>query len=229
MAGCSFKLQRVTPQVSLQCVPMVLAMFITALLMALPSLAVAQAEDKLAPSSAVSAGLVDKDSARQSVEQFHVALLASAQKDADFLSRESGVAAALDALFDFERIARISAGRIWRDLDAPARVQYVALLRDLVSATYVSRFQTDRGQRFETLDVIEVKPQRFVVKTRITRPSNTAVPLEYYFRGGRVFNVVANGVSDLSVRRADYAAIIKESGFAGLLAHLRGQLAALRA
>ncbi len=229
MAGCALKLQRVTPPTSQQCNPMVVALLMVALLMALPSLGMAQAESKLPASATVPSVLIDEDSVRQSIERFHAELLASAQKDADFLSRESGVAAALDALFDFERIARISAGRIWRDLDAPARAQYVVLLRDLVSATYVSRFQTDRGQRFETLDVIEVKPQRFVVKTRITRPNNKAVTLEYYFRGGRVFNVVANGVSDLSVRRADYAAIIKGSGFAGLLADLRRQLAALRA
>lgn len=163
-------------------------------------------------------------SAALRVEAFHAALLLSAQSDGDFAARAPAVAAAFDALFDVERIARISAGRAWRDLDDSTKAEFVALLRDVVIANYVSRFDDDRGQRFETLSTNEPKPQRFVVRTRINRPDKEAVPLDYYFRGALVFNVVADGVSDLSVRRADYAAIIEADGFDGLLAHLRAQL-----
>lgn len=164
--------------------------------------------------------------ARANVEAFHAALMTSARSDAELAVRLPGVATAFDDLFDVERIARISAGKAWRDLAPDARAEYVALLRDVVVSNYVSRFDTDRGQRFATLVAEEVKPQRFVVKTQIIRPNDQPVSLDYYFRVGRVFNVVADGVSDLSVRRADYAAIIKKDGFAGLLAHLRRQLEA---
>jgi len=164
--------------------------------------------------------------ARANVDAFHAALMTSARSDTELSTRFPGVALAFDSLFDVERIARISAGRAWRSLSADARTEYVALLRNVVVSSYVSRFDTDRGQRFETLSAEEVKPQRFVVKTQIVRPNNQPVSLDYYFREGRVFNVVADGVSDLSVRRADYAAIIRVDGFAGLLAHLRGQLEA---
>ena len=49
--------------------------------------------------------------------------------------------------------------------------------------------------------------------------------LDYYFRGDRVFNVVADGVSDLSLRRADYNSIVKEEGYDRLLAHIRDSIA----
>jgi len=162
--------------------------------------------------------------ARVNVEAFHAALMTSARSDAALSTRLPGVATAFDALFDVERIARISAGKAWRNLEPDKRAEYVALLRDVVVSNYVSRFDADRGQRFATLGADEVKPQRFVVRTQIVRPNNQPVSLDYYFRAGRVFNVVADGVSDLSVRRADYAAIIQASGFNGLLTHLRGQL-----
>ena len=172
---------------------------------------------------------VSTASVQTNVEAFHAALMTSARSDADLSARLPGVAAAFDALFDVKRIARISAGRVWRNLDENARADYVKLLRDVVVSNYVSRFDADRGQSFATLSAKEVKPQRFVVRTQINRPNNQTVSLDYYFRDGRVFNVVADGVSDLSVRRADYAAIIKADGFDGLLAHLRAQLEAAKA
>ncbi|MEE9253451.1 MAG: ABC transporter substrate-binding protein, partial [Pseudomonadales bacterium] len=50
------------------------------------------------------------------------------------------------------------------------------------------------------------------------------VRLDYYLRSSndspRIFNIVADGVSDLSVRRADYSATIEKDGFESLLASL---------
>lgn len=179
----------------------------------------------LAQAAQVSSASVQA-SVQANVEAFHAALMTSARSNADLSTRVPDVAAAFDALFDVKRIARISAGSAWRDLDEDARTDYVKLLRNVVVSNYVSRFDADRGQSFSTLATSEVKPQRFVVRTQINRPNNQTVSLDYYFRDGRVFNVVADGVSDLSVRRADYAAIIKSDGFDGLLVHLRAQLEA---
>lgn len=175
------------------------------------------------------ADAMESQSVEDKVEQFHAALMRNASSRGDFPVRAAIVAPAFDAVFDIERIARISAGRNWRDLNATTRADYVGLLRNVVIATYISRFDADRGQSFETLSTEEVKPQRFIVKTHIKRLANNAVALDYYFSEGRVFNVVADGVSDLSLRRADYAAIIKASGFDGLLEHLRAQLATAQA
>ena len=214
MAGFSYKLQLV-------------AALVAVLLTVLPNEIAAQSET--GTSALVSPPAPESEQgARAKVEQFHAALLNSARMDTGFAAKAAVVVASLDTVFDIERIARISAGRIWRDLDDDAKAGYVALLRDLVTATYVSRFDADRGQRFETVSASVASPQRFVVRTRINRPDGKAVSLDYYFRGGRVFNVVADGVSDLSVRRADYAAIVKVSGFEGLMRQLRTQLTAAR-
>ena len=42
-----------------------------------------------------------------------------------------------------------------------------------------------------------------------------------------MFNVVADGVSDLSVRRADYNSIVKSEGYAALLERMRDNIAEL--
>ena len=47
-------------------------------------------------------------------------------------------------------------------------------------------------------------------------------------KGGRIFNVIADGVSDLSLRRADYNSILKQEGYDSLVQHLRDKTAAAR-
>ncbi|MFZ8890496.1 MAG: ABC transporter substrate-binding protein, partial [Pseudomonadales bacterium] len=64
----------------------------------------------------------------------------------------------------------------------------------------------------------------FVVYTTLERPGNSSVSLNYFLRDGGIFNVVADGVSDLSLRRADYNSIVKKEGYASLLAHLRNKI-----
>ena len=41
----------------------------------------------------------------------------------------------------------------------------------------------------------------------------------------RIVNVVADGVSDLSLRRAEYTETMQKKGFTALIAHLKAQIA----
>lgn len=169
-----------------------------------------------------------EDAAAQ-VQRFHAALMASARLDAGYDQRAALLGEALDSVFDVARIGRISAGSAWRELDEPSKVSYTALLREVVVGTYVSRFDADRGQQLTVLETREVKVGRHIVRAQILRPTGERVSLDYYLRDNLVFNVVADGVSDLSVRRADYAAIITADGFAALLESLQAQVKAARA
>jgi phospholipid transport system substrate-binding protein len=67
-----------------------------------------------------------------------------------------------------------------------------------------------------------------VVRTRLRRDAAADVALDYFLRDDKVFNVVADGVSDLSLRRADYNSIIKSEGYERLLEHIRDKISAAR-
>jgi len=60
-----------------------------------------------------------------------------------------------------------------------------------------------------------------VVRSELLPRDGEPVKLDYFFRDGKVFNVAADGVSDLSLRRADYSRVIKDRGFDALISHLR--------
>lgn len=167
-------------------------------------------------------------SPRELVDDFHDTLLAVMQSGADFEARYGKIEPSVDRLFDLTSISRISLGRDWRNLDVATQQMFIDLLREFIIATYADRFASFNGQRFETVDDKEARPGRWVVRTHLVKSDGDIVTLDYYLREGLVFNVVADGVSDLSLRRADYAAIIERSGLEGLVSDIRQRIDEVR-
>ena len=60
-----------------------------------------------------------------------------------------------------------------------------------------------------------------MIKTELRRPDGDPVALDYLLheKQGKwyIISVSADGVNDLSLKRAEYAAVIKEKGFNGLV------------
>lgn len=168
----------------------------------------------------------DADAHQTSVEGFHQVLIDVMQMP-DQASREGALSATITTLFDITRIASISLGRTWRSMPEEQQEAFIALLSELIVATYADRFDRYNQQRFETHAVVPVK-SGFVVQTYLHRLDDDAVTLDYFMRDGRVFNVVADGVSDLSLRRADYNSIVKTQGYEALLAHMRDKITIAR-
>lgn len=160
--------------------------------------------------------------ARDNIEGFHATLL-SVMTVPLINERESKLAPQIETLFDISRIASVSLGRTWRTLDENERGAFAALLSQLIVATYADRFDGFSGQQFVTRQVQAVKTG-VVVRTQLLRESEAPVALDYYLKNGRVFNVVADGVSDLSLRRADYNSIVKNEGYPQLITHMESKI-----
>jgi len=172
------------------------------------------------------AGMAQTTDPETRVAQFHQRLLETMQSGSDFPGRFEILAAPVADFFDIATVSRISLGRTWRTLDADSQAQFSALLQHLIVATYADRFDSFDGQSFHTLST-EPASRGWVVRTELERANGERVSLDYYFREDGVFNVVADGVSDLSVRRADYNSIVKSEGYAALLERMRDNIAEL--
>ena len=146
--------------------------------------------------------------------------------DGGQLGRYQRLQPTVNEIFDSSAIARVSLGATWRKLSPVERKQFVQLMVDTIAATYADRFVDYTGQQFEVLSELENRPGRWVVKTVLTKADGGKVNLDYYIKDGRIFNVIADGVSDLSLRRADYAGVIKQNGYVFLLESLKNKLAA---
>ena len=168
----------------------------------------------------------NEEAAASQVERFHQALL-TAMTLPEQMARENALAEPVAQVFALERIAAISLGRTWRSLDIDQREHFVAQLAQLIVATYADRFAADKGHVF-VLDEVSAVKNGFVVRTRLVRRDDKPVALDYLLRDNQIFNVIADGVSDLSLRRADYSSIIKNEGYEQLLVHIEDKIAQAR-
>ncbi len=162
----------------------------------------------------------------QQVDALHDVLVQAMKHGGTIAERIAIVDDQVFALFDFETIARVSVGREWTKMQAADQSRLVDLLRRLSVATYADRFDKFEGQRFERQGV-QTSRTGSVVKTVIVRSNGERVSLQYYFRAGKIFNVVADGVSDLALRRADYGSILKREGLPALFKHVEKNVAEL--
>ena len=171
----------------------------------------------------------DLNAGKAVVENLHATLL-QVMIEADtlgFSGRKEKLEPVLAECFDFTTIARIVTGKQWQEIDSLERENFVTLFARLSLATYASNFDGFSGESFETL-AIEQRRGNLLVKTAIVKADGNRVTLNYLLRDNdgvwRIVNVIADGVSDLSLKRAEYTAVIKSEGFNSLLTKLNGKI-----
>ncbi len=128
--------------------------------------------------------------------------------------------------FDTPLIVKVILSRHWNDLSDAEKTEFIQLFQQLSAATYAARFDSFSGQEFVETGREELKAGRLLIKTELRRPDEPPVKLDYLMHQNeqgewRIISVIANGVNDLSLKRAEYAAVIKERGFPGLLDDIR--------
>jgi phospholipid transport system substrate-binding protein len=178
----------------------------------------------------VSAPIAFASEARQTVEILHAALLESMKGGAQlgFEGRREQLAPVLDEVFDFRTISRLVTGRHWAGMSETQQGEFVGVFAQLSASTYAENFDEFGGQKFETR-TSEKKKNAEVVRTVLLSPDGDEVSLNYLLaRHGeewRIVNVIAEGVSDISLKRTEYAAVIGQEGVGGLIAKLRAKVA----
>lgn len=164
------------------------------------------------------------------VEKLHGALLDSMRDGSKlgFKGRSEKIGPVLQEVFDFETIARLVTGRYWAGLPAAKKQEFVGVFARLSTATYAENFKSFSGERFETR-AHEDKKSAQLVKTALVKTDGKEVSLNYLLAKSkgmwRIVNVVAEGVSDLSLKRAEYTAVIGSEGIDALIAKLNAKVA----
>lgn len=168
----------------------------------------------------------------QVVERLHGSLL-EVMRQADEMGYEGRyrhLEPVVGEVFDLPAIARVVLGRHWRELDAEQQARFLAVFEDLTIATYASRFNGYDKEEFRPAGSRELDRGHRLVRTELVEPGGERTQLDYVLRPVEdrwaIINVLANGVSDLSLKRAEYTAVIADRGFDGLLSSLDEQIRA---
>ena len=165
------------------------------------------------------------------IEKFHATLLDIMQrsKALGYQGRYDTVKPVVDATFDLPGMAEVAAGPPWRNLTDDQRKQFVDVFSRFTYATYAYRFDDYDGERFETVGQQDGRNNTVLVNTRLVRPKDEPVTLNYLFHpsenGSRVIDIFLKGAfSELATRRSEYAAIIQRDGFPTLIDKLEEKI-----
>ena len=158
--------------------------------------------------------------------------LLSVMKEADELGyqgRYSKLEPSVKKSHDLRTIARIVTGRAWKKLDDAQKQDFVGIFGRLSIATYAHKFDGYSGEAFKF--VAETKTSRGdkLVRTVLIESDGNEISIDYLLRhrDGHwlIINIIADGVSDLALKRSEYTGVIRREGFDALTAKLKNKIA----
>lgn len=158
-------------------------------------------------------------------------------KDADALGYAGRVARltpAVSEAYDIPFMAEKSLGRRWKTLSEAERGRWIELSREFSVANYAANFDHFSGQTIEVLGTQTGAANTVIVQTRIVDPAAESTLMSYRLHrragGWKIIDVYLRGtVSELALRRSDYASVLEREGFDALVATMRARIADLAA
>jgi phospholipid transport system substrate-binding protein len=179
---------------------------------------------------AVPAATSGTDPAAKVVERLHAELLdvMKQAKALGYKGRYQRLAPIVTSSYDLSFIAKVVVGRYWSEFSPEQKDQFVNIFTKLSIATYANQFNGYSGEHFKTISAEESTKGRLLIKTVLIKSNGEEVELDYMLHQNKhqwqIINVFAQGVSDLSLKRAQYTSYLKKNGFDGLLQEINDKI-----
>ena len=169
------------------------------------------------------------DSPAATITSLQQGLIAAARKaDTPIQERYRALEPLIVATHNLPYIAEFALRRQWSTLAEADRQRFIAAFQRLSVMTYAARFKAVGGDTFRAVTPSAADASgRVQVTTAVARASQPDVSLEYLLEkdgeSWRIINIVADGVSDLALKRAEYQRVFAGGGIEGLIAELEQQ------
>lgn len=163
----------------------------------------------------------------QIVNQLHEALMKAMREGPKlgYQGRYDLLAPVVDQTHDLDFIARTALGANWTQLSVEQQRAFTDVFRKLSIGSYAGWFKSHEGERFEFMEQQSMPRDQIMVRTRLVQSSGEPVRFDYILREGkggwRIVNVLADGVSDLALKRVEYRAILQRDGFPALVEKIK--------
>jgi phospholipid transport system substrate-binding protein len=130
----------------------------------------------------------------------------------------------IEQVFAMPLVTRLAVGPEWANFPADQQKALIAAYTRFTVANYAHNFHDFDGQKFEIDDNVLTRGDDKVVRTRVIPSHDVPVSLLYRMHevdgSWRVIDVISDGVSQLALRRSDFAVAIAAGGAPALIAHL---------
>jgi phospholipid transport system substrate-binding protein len=137
------------------------------------------------------------------------------------------------ATHDLPYIAEFALRRQWPQIAEADRARFIAAFQRLSVMTYAARFVNVGPNTFRPIAPgAAADSGRAQVTTAVVRAGQPDVSFEYLLQQGsggwRIVNIVADGVSDLALKRAEYQRVLASGTLETLIQELEAQTERLR-
>lgn len=141
-----------------------------------------------------------------------------------FQGRYDRLKAPVSDSHDLPKIARIVVGKEWEKLTEDQQKKLVDVFSELSIASYAHNFKDYSGESFTFDNEEQTARGGVVVHSLLNVPDDKPVKFEYMLKekgdSWRIINIIANGVSDLALKRSEYTTILQREGFDALIAKI---------
>ena len=130
----------------------------------------------------------------------------------------------IEQVFALPLVTRLAVGPDWANFSPDQQKAVIAAFTRFTIANYAYNFRDFDGQRFEVDDNVQTRGTDKIVRTRVIPAHDTPVNLLYRMHEvngtWKIVDVYSDGISELALRRSDFAAALAAGGAPVLIAHL---------
>jgi phospholipid transport system substrate-binding protein len=164
------------------------------------------------------------DPAAHKVEVFYSALVETMKQGPQLglQGRIRQLTPAVRDTFDLPAMTQLSVGPSWQNLSEADRKSITDAFERMTVANYAKNFSKYDGEKFTVDPMVKMRNDEKIVSSKLTPASGSAVPFNYRMHQAdgtwKIVDIYLNGyVSQLALRRADFASTIASAGAAGLV------------
>lgn len=177
-----------------------------------------------------SLAMAEASTARQVVEAFQNQLIEVMKqgKELGFKGRYDKLDAEVKKSHDLPKIARIVVGKQWEELTPEQQAKLEEVFSELSVSAYAHNFKEFSGESFSFVSEEETGRGGVVVHTNLKIPGEKDVKFDYMMKkkddSWQIINIIADGVSDLALKRSDYTSVLNREGFDKLIAKINEKI-----
>ncbi|MEI8235910.1 MAG: ABC transporter substrate-binding protein [Methylococcaceae bacterium] len=168
--------------------------------------------------------------ARQIIDKFQTELIHVMKdgKKLGYAGRYEKLEPAVLNSHDLLKIARIVVGKEGEKLTEEQQKKLADVFTRISVASYAHNFKDFSGEEFIIDSEEETKNGGVVIHSHLTIPDDKPVKFDYMLKekgaSWRIINIIANGVSDLALKRSEYTAILQRDGFDALISQINEKI-----
>ena len=171
------------------------------------------------------------NTASEAVDRFSVAVIAAVKGDGAAASSEGRyrkLSGLVSENFNLAAMMEAATGSRWRAASEDERTRLTDAFLRMSIGTYLTRFEDYTGEYFVVTGEQPGLDGTTRVATRLIRPKRPDLAVTYVtqkFAGGwRIVDLVfGGGISELTVRKSEFAGVLTQGGLPGLIGRLNQQ------